>query len=96
MGRLNTNPNDPQNVFATVFGLVSDGTSWLFDVLVTIVLVAVLLGVIDWFIPDAAQTAMPVITNTLIIVPGCIFGVYVWRRAQADNVRRAEAKRAGQ
>jgi hypothetical protein len=92
---INTNVNDPKNVIATVGGLASDGTSWLMDLFVTIVLVAVIMGGLDWLMPDALQASAPVITNTLIVVPGSISAVYIWRRAQADNERRRAAKRAG-
>ena len=84
------NPNDPNNVIATFFGYCKDGTSWLFDVCVTMVMTATFLGVIDWFLLDDLQANHPVLTNTVIIVPGAIFAVYIWRRASADNRRRKE------
>lgn len=87
------NPNIPEkNPISTLFGLAQDGTSWLMDVIVTTIIVTAFMIFMDWLIADEIQNSMPILTNAVIIVPASILGVYIWRRASADNARRKVTK----
>ena len=91
---MNLNLNDPNNSIATFFGLMGDGTSRIFDLVVTTVLSVVIAVVIHDQLSEEAKTS--ILGLTLTFSPALVFFYWFYRRADADNrIRRAFKKAPG-